>query len=55
MECFWAPGLEIGYVVSDAAKLEVDAERNASKFDPNYYRKLLEKAWVEVAYVFFLN
>jgi hypothetical protein len=28
-----APGMEIGYVVTDATKWEVDAERDASEFD----------------------
>jgi len=47
-----APGMEIGYVVRDAAKWEVDAERDASEFDAGYYRKLLEKAWEEAAFAF---
>ena len=46
-----APGMEIGYVVTNAAKWEVDPERDASEFDAGYYRKLLEKAWEEVAFV----
>jgi DNA polymerase, archaea type len=37
-----ATGMEIGYVVTNAAKWE---------FDAGYYRKLLEKAWKEVAFV----
>ena len=41
-------GVEIGYVVTDAAKWEDDIERDASKFDSGYYGKLLDKAW-EVA------
>jgi DNA polymerase elongation subunit (family B) len=45
-----SPGMEIGYVVRDAAKWEVDTERDASGFDARYYRKLLEKAWEEVAF-----
>ena len=40
-----APGMEIGYVIRDARKWEVDPERTASKFDAAYYRGLLEKAW----------
>ena len=44
--------MEIGYVVKDASRWEVDAERDASEFDVAYYRKLLEKAWDEVAFVF---
>jgi DNA polymerase I len=47
-----APGMEIGYVVKDAKKWEVEPERTASEFDIKYYGKLLEKAWGEVAYVF---
>ena len=46
-----APGMEIGYVVRDAKKWEEDTERDASKFDAGYYRKLLEKAWNEVAFI----
>jgi len=46
-----APGMEIGYVVKDAKKWEVDIERNASEFDAMYYGKLLEKAWDEVSFV----
>ena len=47
-----ATGMEIGYVVTDAAKWEVDTERDASEFDAGYYRKLLEKAWEEAAFTF---
>jgi len=47
-----APGMEIGYVIRDARKWEVDPERTAFKFDPMYYRGLLEKAWGEAAFVF---
>jgi len=47
-----APGMEIGYVVKDAKRWEVDPERSASGFDAGYYGKLLEKAWEEVAFVF---
>jgi len=39
-----APGMEIGYVIRDARKWEVDPERTASKFDAMHYRGLLEKA-----------
>jgi hypothetical protein len=38
-----APGMQIGYVVKDAHKWEVDPERTASEFDGSYYRGLLEK------------
>jgi hypothetical protein len=43
--------MEIGYVVTDAVKWKVDAERDASEFDAGYYKGLLEKAWDEVAFV----
>jgi DNA polymerase I len=46
-----APGMEIGYVVRDARRWVVDVERDASGFDIEYYEKLLEKAWQEVAFV----
>ena len=46
------PGMKIGYVVKDAARWEVETEEKASEFDAAYYRKLLEKAWEEVAFVF---
>jgi DNA polymerase I len=41
------PGMEIRYVVKDATRWVVDAERNAVEFDAEYYGKLLEKAWAE--------
>ena len=44
--------MEIGYVVRDAGRWVVDVERDASGFDEAYYRKLLEKAWQEAAFVF---
>ena len=47
---YLAPGMEIGYVVKDSSKWEVDTERDASEFDAEYYRKLLEKAWKEVSF-----
>jgi hypothetical protein len=37
-------------VVRNASKWEVDAERDASKFDVAYYLKLLNKAWDEVSF-----
>lgn len=46
-----APGMEIGYVIRDARKCEVD-QRSASKFDAEYYHRGLEKAWEEAAFVF---
>jgi hypothetical protein len=36
--------MEIGYVVKDAKKWEVEPERTASEFDARYYRGLMEKA-----------
>jgi DNA polymerase elongation subunit (family B) len=39
-----APGMEIGYVMKDAKKWEVDPEGTASEFDAGYYGGLLEKA-----------
>ena len=46
-----ALGMEIGYVVTDAVKWEVDTERDASEFDAGDYEGLL-KAWSEAAFVF---
>ena len=46
-----APVMEIGYVIRDAHKWEVDPERTASKFDAVYYSGLLEKARGEAAFV----
>ena len=43
--------MEIGYMIRDARKREVDPERTASKFDAAYYRGLLEMAWGEAAFV----
>lgn len=47
-----APGMEIGYIVKDAKRWDVELERYASRFDAEYYGNLLEKAWEEVAFVF---
>jgi DNA polymerase I len=47
-----APGMEIGYVVKDAKTWDVEPERTASEFDAGYYKGLLEKAWIETAFVF---
>lgn len=47
-----APGMEIGYVIRNARKWEVDPERTATDFDVVYYRGLLEKAWQETSFVF---
>jgi DNA polymerase I len=45
-----APGMEIGYVVTDASRWLVDVEGEAAGFDTGYYAHLLEKAWDEVAF-----
>lgn len=47
-----APGMEICYVVKDAKNWVVEPQRTAANFDAGYYRKLLEKAWEEVEFVF---
>jgi hypothetical protein len=47
-----APGREIGYVIKDADRWKMDLERVALRFDIEYYRKLKEKAWKEMAFVF---
>lgn len=47
-----APGMEIGYVVKDAKSWVVEPQRTAENFDAMYYRKLLDKAWEEVRFVF---
>ena len=47
-----APGMEIGYEVTDAVKWKVDPERETSGFDAGYYEKLLGKAWIEVEFIF---
>ena len=44
--------MEISYVVKDADRWEVDPARVASRFDAEYYRRLMEKAWGEAAFVF---
>jgi hypothetical protein len=43
-----APGMENVIAVTDAAKWDVDLERDASKFDAGYYRGLLKEG-LEVA------
>jgi DNA polymerase I len=47
-----SPGMEIGYVVRDARRWEVDLEWNATRFDLAYYRALLDKAWAEISFAF---
>ncbi len=46
------PGMEIGFVVKDAKRWVVDPPWNTSEYDVNYYLKLLDKAWNEIAFVF---
>ncbi len=46
------PGMEVGYVVRDAARLVVDPEWDAGGIDPRYYGALVEKAWEEVAFAY---
>ncbi len=45
-----APGMEIGYVVTDARTWSVELDWNAARFDTGYYRRLLDKAWDEVVF-----
>ena len=45
-----APGMEIGYVVTDASRWLVEVDGGATGFDRGYYAHLLEKAWDEVAF-----
>jgi len=45
--------MEISCIVMDADKWEVDAERDTSKFDAGYYRKLIEKAREEVTFLMY--
>ncbi|HVN66305.1 MAG TPA: type B DNA-directed DNA polymerase [Methanomicrobiales archaeon] len=47
-----APGMEIGYVVTDADRwlVEVEGGGGPGDFDRGYYAHLLEKAWDEVAF-----
>jgi DNA polymerase I len=47
-----APGMVMSYVVRDAGRWEVDPEGCAAEYDGAYYKKLLEKAWEEVASAF---
>ena len=39
-------------MVKDASRWEVDPARVASRFDAEYYGKLMEKAWGKVGFVF---
>lgn len=44
------PGMEIGYVVTDARTWAVDLDGDAQRFDHGYYRSLVRKAWEEIAF-----
>ncbi|HUU76663.1 MAG TPA: type B DNA-directed DNA polymerase [Methanoregulaceae archaeon] len=47
-----APGMEIGYVVTDSRTWAVELDWNATRFDQTYYRRLLDKAWEEIRFAF---
>jgi DNA polymerase I len=44
------PGMEVSYVVTDARTWAVDLDWSAVRFDAGYYRKILDKAWLEVVF-----
>ncbi|HON81239.1 MAG TPA: type B DNA-directed DNA polymerase [Methanoregulaceae archaeon] len=44
------PGMQVSYVVTDARTWAVELDWSATRFDVGYYRKLLDKAWLEVAF-----
>jgi len=46
------PGMEISYVVRDAARCEAAPPWAAAAVDHAYYARLLEKAWTEIAAAF---
>ena len=45
-----SPGMEIGYVISDARTWKVELAWEATGFDVAYYRTLLDKAWGEIEF-----
>jgi DNA polymerase I len=47
-----APGMKIQYVVTDARRYLAEPVWSAMTFDQQYYRRLLDKAWEEVAFAF---
>ncbi|HDR73714.1 MAG TPA: type B DNA-directed DNA polymerase [Methanoculleus sp.] len=47
-----APGMEVAFVVRDAARVVVDPAWDAGGIDAGYYGALVEKAWEEVAFAF---
>jgi len=50
-----APGMKIRYVVTDAARYQVEPVWNADRFDPIFYRTLLDRAYAEIAFAFVGN
>jgi hypothetical protein len=48
-------GIELGYVVTDAAIGKWILKEMPPDFDAGYYGKLLEKAWHEAAFVFSMS
>jgi len=44
------PGMEIGYIVTDARTWSVELDWLAKRFDQGYYRRLLARAWEEIAF-----
>jgi len=47
-----APGMEVGYVITDASDWEVEEEDSADDFDIGHYGKMLDAAFSEVAFAF---
>lgn len=47
-----APGMEICYIVRDAKRYVVHPEWAPGSADISYYRELLSKAWMEIAFAF---
>jgi DNA polymerase, archaea type len=45
-----SPGMEIGYVVTDARTWKVELAWEATGFDSTYYRTLLDRAWKEIEF-----
>ena len=45
-----SPGMEIGYVISDARTWKVELAWEATGFDVAYYRTLLDRAWKEIEF-----
>lgn len=45
-----APGVDISFVITDAARWRVSLPWQASSYDKDYYLKLLDKAWEEISF-----